>query len=374
MSFYKTVFSNFSDYRVQNLNGRYITNDHIIPLIEKLPIGFSYDILGQSEQKKPIYGVTFGSGSIKILVWSQMHGNESTCTKAIFDAIFSFEKLGLMSLSKQITLKIIPILNPDGASNYTRLNSNDVDLNRDATNLSQSESRILDHIFSLFQPHFCFNMHDQRTIFSAGDSPYSATVSFLSPSEDIQKSITPTRQAAMAIINQMNEVLQQFIPNQIGRYSDEFNINCVGDKFQSKGVPTILFEAGHFKNDYNRDETRKFILLAFLKGIKLIANGIGKKNALKQYLDIPENKSLFFDILIKNAVNSNNDSKNLHDIGISFEEILMNGQIYFVPKISKQGDLSSYFGHKIIDAKAQRVSLKSNGVILVGREMIEILI
>ena len=28
-----------------------------------------------------------------------------------------------------------------------------------------------------------------------------------------------------------------------------FNINCV-DKFQSLGVPTLLFEAGHYGNDY----------------------------------------------------------------------------------------------------------------------------
>ena len=58
----------------------------------------------------------------------------------------------------------------------------------------------------------------------------------------------------MEVIIKMNNVLQNVIPNQVGIYDDSFNINCVGDSFQSKGVPTILFEAGHYKNDYSREK------------------------------------------------------------------------------------------------------------------------
>jgi hypothetical protein len=47
---------------------------------------------------------------------------------------------------------------------YTRLNANEVDLNRDSQNLTQPESKVLREIFDLFQPHYCFNLHDQRTI------------------------------------------------------------------------------------------------------------------------------------------------------------------------------------------------------------------
>jgi murein tripeptide amidase MpaA len=56
------------------------------------------------------------------------------------------------------------MLNPDGADMYTRLNANEVDLNRDSQNLTQPESKVLREIFDLFQPHYCFNLHDQRTI------------------------------------------------------------------------------------------------------------------------------------------------------------------------------------------------------------------
>ena len=48
----------------------------------------------------------------------------------------------------------------------------------------------------------------------------------------------------MEVIQVMNSALQQYLPNQIGRYDDGYNDNCVGDYFQTQGTPTVLFEAG----------------------------------------------------------------------------------------------------------------------------------
>ena len=81
-----------------------------------------------------------------------MHGNESTCTKALFDFIFNLENLGISSVLKHCSFIIIPILNPDGANNYNRLNANGIDLNRDAKSLTQSESLVLRTIFNTFKP------------------------------------------------------------------------------------------------------------------------------------------------------------------------------------------------------------------------------
>ena len=46
------------------------------------------------------------------------------------------------------------MLNPDGADAYTRVNANLVDLNRDAQNLSQPESKILRNAFNKIKPDF----------------------------------------------------------------------------------------------------------------------------------------------------------------------------------------------------------------------------
>ena len=251
-----SFLSKYNALKATALESRYITNAHIEPLLTSLTKQFSQIILGTSEGGLPIHAIQIGTGSKRILIWSQMHGNESTTTKAIFDLFNYFDSSDSKELLEACTLFIIPILNPDGAKAFTRLNKNQIDLNRDAKNLTQSESKLLRSTFESFKPHFCFNMHGQRTIFSAGNTPNSAALSFLSPSENDQRSITITRQKSMEIIQVMNKTLQPYLPNQIGRYDDGFNDNCVGDYFQSNGTPTILFEAGHFPKDYKREVTR----------------------------------------------------------------------------------------------------------------------
>ncbi|GAW89114.1 hypothetical protein FPS14_contig00015-0053 [Flavobacterium psychrophilum] len=81
----------FSEIKQQKLFGRYITNKHIEPILETFSNDFEVSTIGYSVNKKPIYAVEIGTGSRKIFMWSQMHGNESTTTKALFD-LFSFLK------------------------------------------------------------------------------------------------------------------------------------------------------------------------------------------------------------------------------------------------------------------------------------------
>ena len=93
-------------------------------------------------------------------------------------------------------------------------------------------------------------MHGQRTIFGTEYSGNSAVASFLT-AQDNKLSITRNRAEAMRVIAYINLKLKTDLQN-IGVYDDAFNINCVGDTFQSLGIPTILFEAGHIGSDYNR--------------------------------------------------------------------------------------------------------------------------
>jgi len=235
----------FLKHKESRLSNRYITNKNIKPLLDNLSDLFHVEIIGKSVLEHPIYGVKMGTGEKKILMWSQMHGNESTTTKAVFDLFNALlePNSDLQYILEACTLYVIPILNPDGALAYTRINANQVDLNRDAQNLTQPESRVLRRVFESLKPDFCYNLHGQRTIFSAGTSRYSATVSFLAPAQDKDCTITPNRMVAMEVIGVMNAMLQTVIPNQIGVYDDAFNLNCVGDTFQTENVPTILFEA-----------------------------------------------------------------------------------------------------------------------------------
>jgi hypothetical protein len=351
-----------------DLFGRYITNSHIEKCLIKLPKE-TYSTIGYSVENRPIYSLSYGHGPIKVLLWSQMHGNESTTTKALFDCFNLFETNNKIpnSILKACTLFVIPVLNPDGAERYTRVNANEVDLNRDAQALSQPESKVLRRIYDNFKPDDCFNLHGQRTIFGSGNLGVSATLSFLSPAQDEERSLTLNRKKAMAIISEINESLQEEIPNGIGRYDDGFNLNCVGDTFQNFGVPTILYEAGHYLSDYNREEVRRYIFIAILKGLEVISTGV-EDYSYKDYFNIPENTKSFYDIVIRNAKLSNKDSK-LFDIAIQYKEVLNVDSISFKPVVESISKLDSFYGHKEIDAKGDLVRNVENFELTVGCEI-----
>ncbi|MCK8520387.1 peptidase M14 [Aquimarina sp. D1M17] len=345
----------FKRYKETSLHGRYICLDHITPLLDKLSSKIDIRPIGNSENNEPIYLIKIGTGRKKLLLWSQMHGNESTTTKALFDLLnflTDSQNLELNNLLDSCTIYIVPILSPDGARLYTRLNYNKVDLNRDAQDKTQKESNVLNNLIVDIQPDFAFNLHGQRTIFSAGETNLSATVSFLSPAGDAERTITPSRKKSMEVIAKMNQALQQFIPNQVGRYDDGFNINCVGDTLEHQGIPAILFEAGHFAQDYDREQTREYIFYALVASITYIANTTVTGDGYKDYFLIPENGKCFFDIIIRDVIL---DGKNV-DIAIQFKEELSENAVKFVPKIVKIEDLRKFYGHREILGKKRVIS------------------
>ena len=361
---YTLVNNLFETYKERALFGRYIRLDDLTPLIAKLPSGYKIESLGSSVLGRPIQSITIGSGELKILMWSQMHGNESTTTKAVFDLLNSFKDDRLAHILKACTIVIIPMLNPDGCEAYTRLNANQVDLNRDAQELSQPESKVLRDCYDAFKPDFCFNLHGQRTLFCAGQTNNVATLSFLSPSADKQRGLTVARKQAMEVINAINHSLQRDLPDQIGRYDDGFNINCVGDTFHFLETPTVLFEAGHYKDDYDREAVRCFVYKALIAGLDVIVNTEITGDNYVNYFDIPENGKLFYDIIIRKALFEDQ----ILDIGINYEEVLVGKQLKFRPKVITIADLSSFYGHKELIANNSKVFTTNKQVVSVGYE------
>jgi len=282
-----------------------------------------------------------------------MHGNESTTTKALFDFINVLNSGSEFAekLLKNFTFYSIPILNPDGARLYTRENANKVDLNRDSQNLTQPESNVLREVFETFKPHYCFNLHDQRTIFGAGSTGKPATVSFLAPSYNEEREINDNRLKAINVIAGINDVLQKYIPGQVGRFDDSFNINCIGDTFQFLGVPTILFEAGHFPNDYEREITRKFIFFSLISSFELISENVLVDNRINDYLNISQNKVVFYDFMYKNIKINYDGIEIITNFVAQYKEELIENKIHFNAYIIEVGELENYFGHYEYDGK-----------------------
>ena len=343
----------FVQYKELTIQGRYVTLEHIEPILNRLNTNNQLGEIGKSVLGKSIYEYQIGSGPIRVFLWSQMHGNESTTTKGLFDFL-NFLHSGTdlaINFLNEFSFCCIPMLNPDGATLYTRANANGVDLNRDAQDLTQPESIVLRSTFERFQPNYCFNLHDQRTIFGVAMTGKPATMSFLAPSFNEERDINDSRLKAINVIAGINQVLQDYIPGQVGRFDDSFNINCIGDTFQFLGVPTILFEAGHFPNDYEREVTRKYVFYSLISAFKSISENDIVSNRIEDYLNISQNNPVFCDFLYKNIKINYDGKEKIINFAAQYKEELIDGQICFNAYINQIEDLENRFGHLEYDAQ-----------------------
>ncbi|MCH8991525.1 MAG: hypothetical protein IIA44_07215, partial [Acidobacteria bacterium] len=120
---------------------------------------------GQSVEGREIRHLTFGSGPTTVLLWSQMHGDESTASMALADITRFFHERGDHPVARRIaqgaTVHMIPMLNPDGAQRFQRRNAQGIDVNRDARRLQTPEGRVLKAVTDALGPDFGSNLHEQ---------------------------------------------------------------------------------------------------------------------------------------------------------------------------------------------------------------------
>ncbi|SNB08960.1 putative M14 family peptidase (fragment) [Flavobacterium psychrophilum] len=166
----------------------------------------------------------------------------------------------------------------------------------------------------------------------------------------------------------MNDELQKHIPNQVGRFDDSFNINCIGDMFQSLNVPTILFEAGHYQGDYEREETRKYIFVALLSGLQFIYNNNTIDDKTINYLNIPQNKVSFVDFIYRNFSVNYKSLNIITTFAAQFKEILINDKIVFEAYFTEIEDEMTFFGHQEYDGKKGDYSDDSNNFPEIGKK------
>jgi len=332
---------------------RYLPPERIEILLGDLPEEIKKEKLGQSVNGLPIHLLQLGTGECKVLMWSQMHGNETTTTKALFHLIPWLVQHNQKALLEHFTFYIIPQLNPDGAKAYTRLNANKVDLNRDAIHLSQPESKVLRAVFEGVNPDYALNLHGQRTIYGAGSMGEAATLSFLAPSADLKRSVTPARAKAMTAIAAIDHALKEELPKGIGRYDDQFNPNCVGDSFTQAGTPTLLFEAGHFPNDYQREKVKEFILESYKALLHYLLKG-EEKFTPEHYFDIPENSTAYVDLIVSNLdLKDRGVLYKNQSVALQYEEELKEGGVIFKPTLKAYGKELSFKAHRYVTLSAE---------------------
>jgi len=316
--------------------------------------------IGKSFLGHSIYKLSFGNGNKRILIWSQMHGNESSGTRAMFDVLNFLESEDPIAktILKEVAFDFIPMLNPDGANVNTRRNAVGIDPNRDFLAQQSTEIHVLLNQVNQGNYDVLFNLHDQRTIFNVGQTPEPATLSFLAPSYNVEEDVNDVRQKTMGIIQAMNTELQKVIPGKVGRYTSEFYPMSTGDNFTKMGYPCVLFEAGHYPNDYERNQTRKYNALAIIAGLYAIATK--DEFDFSEYEMIPQNGQKFLDLVLRNVKVIANGNESLVDLGIYYEDVYHADLNDVLEKgiIQEVGDLRKFIGH--IDMDMQGAEFKSD--------------
>ena len=149
---------------------------------------FTATPVGRSAEGRTISMLKLGAGKTTVLLWSQMHGDESTATMAIMDILKFFSQepdhIVTRSVLSRLNLLMIPMLNPDGAERFQRRTAESIDMNRDALMLRTPEARILKETRDTYRPHFAFNLHDQDPRYSVGQTQNVSAIALLAPAYD----------------------------------------------------------------------------------------------------------------------------------------------------------------------------------------------
>lgn len=351
MSIISSIISNYASFRESRLKDRFFKWNDLEPLILSKK-NFTVTEAGNSAEGRAIYLLSRGSGPVKVFLWSQMHGNEATGTMALFDLFNFLDHEDFREVSDRIlercTLYFMPMVNPDGAERFSRLNAQNLDINRDFIRQQSPEGRLLRRMRDEIRPDFGFNLHDQSVLWSAGHTGNPATISLLAPASDAELSVTDVRKWAMQVIAGINEAIQPMIPGHVGLFDDEYEPRAFGDNFQAAGTSTILIEAGGYHHDAEKQFIRRVFFASILAGLTGIAGDAYKHTPLTAYSGIPVNRKVHFSILIREAQLEFNGTPFTADIGLNaVEQVQQGGNSVICDYILEEiGDLSGRFGYE----------------------------
>jgi len=234
-------------------------------------------VAGESAEGRAIRHLTFGRGATTVLLWSQMHGNESTASMALADIVRFFNDSPDHPLARRIaagsTVHMVPMLNPDGAERFQRRNAQGIDVNRDARRLQTPEGQLLKAVRDDLDPDFGFNLHDQGAAVRVGQSDRGVAIALLAPAFNEAREVDGKRRRAMQVATLLIEAMAPLVSDHIAKYDDTYNPRAFGDLMGAWGASTVLIESGAWENDPQKQHLRKTNFVGILTALDAIATG-----------------------------------------------------------------------------------------------------
>ena len=334
----------------------------VLPRIDG-PGQIEVEEVGRSALGRPLRLVRFGSGATRVLIWSQMHGDEPTGTMALADLFRLLAERAdderVRRWAEDLTLLIVPILNPDGAARFQRRNAQGIDMNRDARTRYSPELRTLFELHEKREPNFAIELHDEDTKTRVGKTALMTGASLIAPTFDAAKGDNETRLAAKRLCVVISKAIQPLLGEHIARYAEHYLPGSIGTALQAKSTPTVLFETGWWPMDPELQFLRKMNFVGLVAALDALATGGYAQIDLADYDAIPRNDRNVFDLLILGGTLILPGTEPYRaDVGINFEVSLdlQNGHIADI------GDLADYSGRDIIVAEGMFIHPESEAL------------
>jgi len=356
-------------YKVAAITSRRINHADYWSLLQPSLVSprLKVDEIGKSMMGRPLRAITFGNGPTKVLLWSQMHGDEATATMALAD-ILSWMTAGGNSpvrdrMASALTVVMIPMLNPDGAERFQRENAVGIDINRDARRLSTSEAQALKAVHGRFKPDFGFNLHDQNARTRVGRAGLPAGIALLAPAADSARSWPPLRARARLIAAGLARDFETQIPGRVSKYDDAFNPRAFGDLMGVWGTSTVLIESGALPNDPDKQALRRLNTATILRALDEIASKAYEQNDPDVYEKLQYNTGGAYDLLVRGGrLVLPGLTPVVADVAINFEDAVARTG----GRVREVGDLAGVIAVDTLDATgafvhARPEALTANG-------------
>ncbi|MEU2753103.1 MULTISPECIES: M14 family zinc carboxypeptidase [Streptomyces] len=225
-------------------------------LAKRHPRTLDVETIGRSVDGRPLYTATAGTGPRKLLILTQMHGDEPLGTEAALRMLKKVAGPGRAAreLREEVTIKVVPRVNPDGWERYhdpdfregvdPRLNSHQVDLNRmfgpapEYDLALAPEAAAVHGVVDGFAPDLVLDYHHQVTY--ATPDGRMVTMSVLwSTHPDVAPEVAADGKRAAAVVG---DALADDPRSNVTLYPRSDTASTARNGLGLDGYPTLLLE------------------------------------------------------------------------------------------------------------------------------------
>lgn len=219
--------------------------------------------IGTSVQGRPITAYYFGNGATTVLYTGAVHGSEVS-TRSLMDRWIQDLDEKARTIPAHITVVVVPVINPDGIARGSRVNANNVDLNRNfATSdwqkdittvnnqpfpggggesaMSEPETKAISGLAQRLRPKVILSYHSIGSMVAANQAGNSTTLAATYAQLSGYRNITGQSDAAF-----------------------EYSVTGTADDWyaQAIGVPSLLIELGsHSYHQFERNQTAMWAMI-----------------------------------------------------------------------------------------------------------------